>query len=220
MKQDNRIRLSYSTVSSYFEMPHTWINKTNGLDTKDLPIFAEGKEVHRVIVNHLKGTEINTKIAEREKEEPDFKMQRFAVYEEKDFDPRTKIEFDINDDYYVVGWVDQMDEKAGKIGDIKAYNKGFSASMLRDSFQWKTYAIPLTWLKRVFYTSASRDMDDPRWAYTIKTTEVEVKEIHREQAKAWFRKFIASIESNEYLEDCVLKPRGRTCLYIGCPYCE
>ena len=215
----DKIKLSYSTVNSYFENPHTWPNKLSGLKTKELPVFAEGKAVQKVIINHLKGTEINEKIAEREKEDSTFVLPKFEIYEEKDFDERTKIRFDIDDTYYVEGWVDQMDEPGAKIGDIKAYNGGFTASMLRDSFQWKTYAVPLEWLKRVYYTSAARDMTDPRWAYTIKITMVEVAEIHRAQALAWFRKFIKSIEAAEYLEDCTPKQRGRSCLYVGCEYC-
>lgn len=219
-----KVRLSYSTIKDLYEMPHTWFNKQMGLKTRELPVFAEGKAVQKVILEHISGKKIDPRIKAREDlpvgDPRHLKLPVFGVVEEKDFDPRLKIEFDVDEKYFIVGWPDALDKEIEPtlIGDVKAYNGGFGASNLRDSFQWKIYACAHPSARKVVYISAVRDLTDPNWADTIKPVGIDIEEMHRAKALAWIRGGIRMIESGEYLED---KPqeRYRKCLYIGCEFC-
>jgi len=213
-----KVRLSYSTIKDLYEMPHTWINKQMGLKTKELPVFEEGKQVQKIIVNHILGKEINDKIKKREESDKTFRLPKFEVMEEEDFDPRLKFEYDFDDNYYIIGWPDAIDKKHKLIGDVKAYNQGFKASMLRDSMQWRVYSLAHEWAKEVIYISASREFNNPRWAESIKVLSVEIKDIDRAKAVAWIRGAIKIIESGDFkLEK---NDNYKKCLYIGCIYCN
>src|SRR3990167_9087183 len=93
------VKLSYSTIKAVIDCPHTWLCKQAGLPQVESEAMKEGKDGHRVIQDHISGRDIKPLLKE-------LNLPELPIVEEKDFDPRLKMEMDFNEKYRIRGYGD------------------------------------------------------------------------------------------------------------------
>jgi hypothetical protein len=212
-----KTRLSYSTLQSTILAPHTYINRLSGLKTFSTTFFEEGKEIHRIISDSVSGKTPHPLLKD---------IPNFPIVEKVDFDPAIKFEFDVNDKYYMIGFVDGLTNEKDQILEIKS-GKSWSAGDFNRLMQWRIYAMGIPTAKKVWLVNTPRD--EKIWMpETIKIYNADITPKHKEEAMNFINKGIAIIENiREEVEkemqkkkDSNWQGRSRYCFYENCSWCQ
>lgn len=210
--------LSYSTLNALINSPHTWVCKQMQLDTFSTHYLEEGKKAHQIISASVSGKTPHHLLST---------LPLFPIVEEVEFDPRTKIFFDIDDNYSVIGYVDGLSQDKDELLEIKS-GKVWSALDFHKLMQWRIYALGLPTIKKAWLVNTPRD----HYLWTrdnIRVFNTEVTDKHKTEARDFINKGIYIIEN---IKDAVAKEmemkkekglegkRSRLCFYVNCPYCE
>lgn len=189
-----------------------------GLKTFSSPAMEEGKIAHQVIQKHCSGV-IPLPILRN--------IPSFSIVEEKEWDERLKIKFDINEKYGFHGWVDGLEPSRKDFLEIKSSGTPWTLSRFANLAQWKCYALGLPDYKKIFLVNVPRTAD--LWNdSTIKIFNKDITDIDKQQAWDFINKGISILEniSEEVEREMDIKDasnykgRSRYCFYIGCTWCE
>lgn len=215
VNQAKKVTVSYSSIQAYNEYSHTWINKMNGLKTKDLPIFQEGTRVERIILDHVSGRKPDERIVAA-----GIKLPEFEVVQKKEFDPDTKKFVPLNDKYQLFVQLDGISYKNKSFLDVKASSKNtrWGMTKLRESNQFRLYSWAYPDLPEGYVINADRDVDNPDWVKSIRVFKHSFTKEEQEQALAWVWEFIKNIEAGNF--DLTPNTDYKKCLYESCPYCS
>lgn len=208
MKPNNKILLSYSSLNSALNEPHTWINKINGLKTYTTNFFEEGKKAHEIIQAHVTGKHRNELLKD---------IPSFPYVEEVDFDEKMKFTFDFGDKYIIRGYIDGFNNDKTEILEIKSSATPWSVSKFNQLMQWRIYALALENAKKVWLVNTPRDPN--LWnEENIKIFNKDITQQDRDEAVKWLEKGIHVIEN---LSEFTLYPekKSRWCFYENCPFC-
>lgn len=200
--------LSYSTLNAVINEPHVWLNHINKLPKYTTKFFEEGKEAHKIIQEHVSGKTLNPLLKD---------LPLFSQVEEIDFDPKTKIEYQLNDKYALHGYVDGFNEDKSSILEIKTSGTPWSMGQFSSLMQWRIYGLATPTAKSIYLVNTPRD---PKlWSErTIKIFNSDITEADRQKALSWIQKGIDVIEN---IGDYNLFPekKSRWCFFVNCPYC-
>lgn len=213
----SKISLSYSTLNATIHSPHVYLNKLMGLKTFSIQAFADGHKIHRLIQDHCSGVTPHPLLVN---------TPAFSLVETEDFDEKMKIEFDINDKYKIIGYVDMKDPDTGRFGEIKS-GKPWSAGEFARSPQWKIYAVGMPEYRQAYLINTPKDLS--LWTPdTIRIFSKDITEEDKEQARIFIRQglhVIENIKEEVDIEMNIKKEKGwngrsRWCFYEGCSWCE
>jgi hypothetical protein len=201
--------LSYSTMNTLLECPHTWLCKQMGLKTFDTDSFKDGRIAHNIIQSHVCGVEKNPLL---------LNLPTFSMVEEVDFDEKMKIEYQYDDDTKIIGFVDGKDPERKDFLEIKSGRIWSMADFARLP-QWKIYSLALSDYKKVWFVNVPKDKN--RWnSVTVRVFNANITEHHKMQAKEFIKAALDVIANIDTYMDGVQKaPRNRYCFYEGCPWC-
>ena len=211
------VRLSFSTLNTTIQAPHTYINKMLGMKTFSIQAFEDGKKIHKIIQDHCSGVTPHKLLAS---------VPTFSVVETMDFDPKMRIEFPVNDKYSMNGFVDMLDPKTKTFGEIKS-GKAWSAGEFARTPQWKIYAVGLPEYKKVYLINTPKD--EKLWMpETIRIFNKDITEEDKQQAMDFIQKGIAVIENirDEVDKEMAMRKekgwtgRSRSCFYEECNFCK
>lgn len=204
------VRLSFSTINSVINCPHSWLTKQMGLPQVQSDFLTQGKEVHRVIQDHISGKDEKPLLKE-------LNLPIFPIVEEKDFDERLKIEFNFNKSYQLMGFADGRTDDWKRIVEIKSSSKPWNQSRFAKSPQWKIYGLMKPEIETVTLITTPRDIES--WgAKNIKVFNADITDQHRKEARSFIEKGIGIIET---IKDQKLHEEepNRYCWTVNCPFC-
>lgn len=200
------IKLSYSTMSSLINAPHTWINKAMGLPTRTTTFFEEGKEAHRIVQDSVSGVKPHPLMAD---------FPPFELVEREDFDPQMKIERKFNSKYTVHGYVDLLSHKRRAFGDIKSGQTWSVRKMATHPQFWIYY-----WaLDYPDFTLINLPRNQDEWSHDrFQVYNMRFNQTHKDKAQEWIGKAIEVIENiGDYLKQEDLQKSRHYCFYQDCP---
>lgn len=212
-----KIRLSFSTINALTNSPHTYLNKLMGLPTFSIQAFEDGKRCHKIIQDHASGVKVNPLLAD---------LPPFPLVERVDFDENMRVEFDINNKYSMIGYVDMLNPDTKEFGEIKT-GKQWSVADFARSPQLKIYALGLRDYKKMWLVNTPKD--ETLWMpQTIKIYNKEITELDKTQAMDFIMRGITIIEDIKNAVALEMKNkkekgymgRSRFCFYTGCEWCE
>lgn len=219
----NKIILSYSTLNDLYKWRHSWLNKLMGLPKRKYAPFEEGKEIHRVLLDHMGGIKLDERISKREKEDKRFQLPKLTVIEKVDFDPDTKRYIEIDDKYALVTFIDGSNLPE-LVVEIKSSNTAWTLGKFRDLMQRKIYSIAYPEAKRTVLVSSGRRLLMPGWQYTIKVFSTDHSKADKDEAMGWIKSGIAIIEKGDFEPDEkeleLIKDPYNKCWYENCPWCN
>ncbi len=184
---------------------HNWVNKMCGVQVPERKEFENGKRLHRIIQDHVTGKIPDPRLAHID--------IHFPIVEETSFDPRCKVNFQINEKYAIRGFVDGHDPENKRILEIKTGSPMWSIGQFVKSMQRKIYFVALpNYTESVLITAYA---DDSQWG-VIKPKIYSVVPTSRDKDEAmdWIMGAIAIIEKGDFtggLTDG--KCLDRYCLY-------
>jgi hypothetical protein len=152
-------------------------------------------------------------------------LPTFELVEEKKWDERMRVRFDIDDKYYLTGFLDGASPKRLELAEFK-FGKVWSAGEFARLVQWKIYAIGWDKYKKIWFVNAPKDIK--LWnADTIKVYNQTITEADKKDGWDFLHKGIHVIENirEEVGKEMALKKekgwtgRSRWCYYNNCPFC-
>lgn len=187
--------------------PHTWLCKIMGLKTYTSDAMEGGKTAHAIV---------QTSVSSPVKHKLLTTLPDFANVEREDFDPKMRIQFDINDKYVFNGFMDADNPSTLEFAEFK-FGKRWSPGDFAKLAQWKLYAVGKPDYKKVWFVNAP--IDPNLWNQdTVRIFNIDITPKHLEEAKQFIEKsiyIIDHIKEQELHRDF----RSRWCYYIDCPYC-
>lgn len=214
-----KISLSYTTMNSAINEPHTYLNKVMGLKTFQTVDMAEGEKAHQILQRHVSGVELHPILTEK-------KLPTFALVEREKWDDQMRVRFDINDKYYFTGFLDGDDPGRGDLLEAK-FGKTWSAGEFGRLIQWKLYSIGRPEHKKVWMINAPKD--PALWMNeTIRVFNIDITPAHKDEAWAWIKKAVGVIENikesvseaEKIRKEKGWKGRSRFCFYENCEFCQ
>lgn len=204
------MKLSFSTLNMLHTNSHCWLNRLAGVERVDYWFYKEGREAHRIIQDHVSGVSKHRYLSHID--------IHFPIVETKDFDPKTKFEFEF-EGYTIIGYYDGIDYKNNRFLEIKTSNKLWSLGKFKKAMQRKLYGLANPELKTSILITGSRKIEDwkeiPPRVYTVPVTKKDLEEV-----KEWIREGIKILEAGKFdggLVDgkCVdpYCPYGQNCLF-------
>lgn len=182
------------------EHPHTWLNKQMGAKKPDQEYFRKGKEIHRIIQDHLAGIKLDDRC--------NFIDRAFEVVELEDFDPNCRFELPIKTigdlEYCLYGFIDGKDKLVDPetILEIKSGSTLWSIGQYVGSIQRKLYGLANPTVKENYLVTVHSDID--LWTrIKPKRFVVPVLPKDREDALLFVNKAIDIIESGDFTSDLV-----------------
>jgi len=187
------IKLSYSSLNMIHQASHNWLNKQMGFKPEERPEWKRGKEIHRIVQDHLSGKKPDKRFAHIK--------YKFPIVEEVDFDSRCKFEFPIKtstgNDYLIRGYYDGIDLKEGRFLEIKSGDPLWSIGKFQKAMQRKLYALSNKKLKEAVLVTLSKDEDkwkkQPAKVYKIDITPKDYADVTK-----WIFDGIGMIESGKF----------------------
>lgn len=176
------------------------------IEVPERPEWENGKRLHRIIQDHFSGKKPVETLKHL-----DFK---FPVVEEKDFDPRCKFYFKVNEKYGVVGYLDGFSMADKTMLEIKTGNPMWTVGKFAKSMQRKIYAIGRPELTVMIGVTAY-NKDDEWNVFQPKAFILEQTDKDREEAMEWILKGIEIIESGSFKGG--LDENGK-CVDFNCQY--
>jgi|GEM_PF-5458683 len=202
------IRLSYSMCNEIIKTPHAYLNRVGGLKKKTSPAMEKGKQIHRIIQDSLCGDTPHPLFAD---------VPTFEIVEKIDLDPATKIEFQHNDKYSVIGYADGLNQSRTAVVEIKSGAKTWSISDFNKLAQWKIYKLGIPTLEQAFFITVPQDISG--WNRTnIKFFKLQITDKHQQEARDFLDQAIHVIENiKDYVEKEQIGKFNR-CFYQECPW--
>lgn len=201
------IKLSYSTLNLIYEHPHNYLNKMMGIQQPKTDFFERGKKLHRIIQDHVAGIKKDDRL--------NHLTLQFPIVETIDFDPKCKIEFNINKNYSMIGYYDGIDAENGRTLEIKTGNKTWSIGQFDKAVQRKIYCVALPYIKEnVLITAVS---DESMWKINKpKEFSVPVKKEDYKVAMDWIMQGIYRLEHIKEFVDKELEVSDGKCVERFC----
>lgn len=212
-----KIRLSFTTLNAAINAPHTYLAKMMGLKTFSTVDFEAGKAIHRIVQDHVSGTKPHELLVT---------LPKFSQVERVDFDENMRINYNINDKYELIGFVDGKDPDRKEILEIKS-GRAWTVGEFARHAQWKLYALAMPEYKKVWLVNVPKD--ESLWMpQTIRIFNTDVTEGHRKEALEFINKglyILENIREEVEKEMQIRKDKGwtgrsRWCYYQGCQWCE
>jgi len=182
------------------EASHNWLNKMMGLKPEEREYWKAGKAAHDIIQKHISGKELDARLAHIE--------DRFPIVEERDFDPRCKFDFSLDDwanptgftpsgEYNIIGFYDGLDPENKRFLEIKTSSSPWSVGKFKNSFQRKTYSLASPEFTESILITCRKDpelweLEKPK-RFTVPITDLD-----RVEALGWIIAGIRIIESGDF----------------------
>lgn len=201
------IYLSYSTINSLLNAPHTWLNKQMGLKTRSTPAFEQGKKIHKIVQESVSGVNPHPLMV-------DFPL--FEEVERHDFDQQMKIDKPFNDKYAIHGYVDLKSPARKAFGDIKSGKPWSIRQMVNHPQFWIYY-----WaLDYPHFTLINLPKEIETWHYTnMQVYTMEYNQSHKKKAEDWIQSGINVIENiKEEVDKEDFNKSKHHCFYEGCTF--
>jgi len=196
-------------MNDLFVSPHSWLNKQMGINKPDRGYFEKGKQIHRIIQDHLIGKVIDERVG--------FIDRKFEVVEEVDKDKNCEFEFPINSKFSVYGYVDGKDKSVNPkmLLEIKTGTTLWSIGKFKNSIQRKIYTLGYPTVEETLLVTVHSDMD--LWG-RIKPKKfiVPVTRQDKDDALEFIESAIEIIKSGEFTTDL----EDGICRNYSCPYGE
>ena len=191
------ISLSYSSLNILHTCRHNWINKTMGIPQEEKPFFEKGKQLHRIIQDHVA----------RIKVDKDLKhiLIEFPIVEQVDFDPRCKFTFRwpyAGETYDFIGFIDGLDPENKRFLEIKSGVKMWSVGQFQKAIQRKIYALARPDFQEAYLITCLSDLTE--WKTTPpKLFKVPLTDQDRKDATDWINAGIEILNSGDFMTDLV-----------------
>ena len=220
---NNKIILSYSTLSDLKKLRHTWLNKMMGLPKKEFKYLQEGKDVHNVLLPHMAGVKLDPRITKREKADSRFKLPPLELYEKVDFDPDVKRYFDVDDKYSFIVFTDGLNLTEKYRVEVKSSSSAWTLGMVRKLVQRKIQGIAFPETDRSYLVSSARNLNLPGWEFSINSVPAKDTEEEKEEAWKWIMEGVKILEKGDFEPDkdeleFIESPYNK-CWYEGCKWC-
>ncbi len=194
-------------MNALINEPHTYLCKIMGLKTFSSTAMEDGKIAHGIVQKSVSTPDKHELL----KDLPDF-----PLVETEDFDPKMRIQFDINEKYYFNGFMDADNPAELQFAEFK-FGKRWSLGDFAKLPQWKLYSLGKPNYKRVWFVNAP--LDPNLWMKeTVRVYNTDITEKHKREAAEFINKaiyIIDHIKEQELHKDF----KSRWCWYIDCPYC-
>ena len=222
-KKDEKIVLSYSTLSDLKKWRHSWLNKMMKLPKKEFKFLQEGRDVQDVLLPHMAGVKLDKRITKREKADSRFKLPPLELYEKIKFDPDVEGRFDVNYKYSFVVYTDGLNLTEKFRVEVKSSSSTWTLGMVRNLVQRKIQAIAFPETNRSYLVSAARNLKLPGWELSIKSLPAKDTEEEKEEAWKWIMEGVKILEKGDFEPDkeeleFIESPYNK-CWYEGCKWC-
>lgn len=206
------VTISFSTINGCLQPnnSHNWLNKQMGVQVPDYGYFAEGKNCHRIIQDHVSGIKEDERLAHI--------PLKFELVEEIDRDPKMEFSFDIADmaekvlgfrpqlskRYVFHGFRDGLKEDYSAMLEIKSSSTLWSVGQFLKALQRKCYGLDDR-LKEAYLITCPRTPET--WNKT-NTKYFKIPFTHKDQVDAieWILAGVGVLEQGDFtggLEDGV-----------------
>ena len=192
-----------------YTCPHNFLNKQMGIKQPDNKYFENGRRLHRIIQDHVSYKKREDRLIHI--------YHEFPIVETVDFDPKCKIEFKIDDKYFMIGYFDGMNTDNFTTLEIKTGSKKWSLNDFKKAIQRRIYSIALPMIKTNVLIYAHGD--DSLWHVNKpKVYEIPVDKKDLNEAWKWIRDGVDMIEHVGDVVKKELEPTGGKCIDPRCYY--
>lgn len=202
--------LSYSTITEILNVPHSWINKQLGLERFQFGSYEGGEAAHRMLQSHVCGKAINPALGV---------LPTFDLVEEYGQDERTRVDYFVNDDFIVTGYIDGYDTKTGNMLEAKSYRTTpWTLGKFVSLVQWRIYALALQQSGKATGKMYGVTMPQELSAWDKKTVRVYEIPIAESDFFVADRYIENAIKIIERIEELAYVETKKHCGYKDCPF--
>lgn len=205
------MRLSYSQINEVYTCPHNRLNKLMGIQQPPNKYFENGKRLHRIIQDHVAGIKLDDRLKH-------LKLT-FPIVETVDFDPKCKIEFQIDKENSILGYFDGVDFGNRRTLEIKTSSKKWSMGDFQKAMQRGVYCIALPMIEENVLIYAHSD--DSLWHINKpKEFNAPVTKEHIAKTWAWLKEGVERIKNIKEVVRKELEETNGKCIDPRCYYGE